>query len=271
MKTKISKILAIAMAAAMLACAGAGCANNGGESKQSTDAKSSVSDTGSNENKPLSPAGRSEDNTESSPVESIEDSIDESIDGSSEEEEDQVSVDPSEVLGCWEYGSGDDYIGLYFKDEKKVETRNGSGFTVETKWFIVEDTGHIGLRNKAGGQDDFVKMRGGTIVSRDGSKVFNKVAALSVEDRTEDVIRETVVSNAWEYSDGGSYVMFEFKEDGKVLITVDNNDPSEGTWTYKDGRIAVSGAISEKLDPVVDKGEIVLRDTMMLRSYTKKA
>lgn len=270
MKKKISRILAIAMAAAMLACAGAGCGNNSSETKQSSDSKSSVSDTGNNENKPKSPIESSDDNTESSAVESLEDSIKESIDESSEEEEeDQVSVEPSEVLGCWEYGSGDDYVGLYFRDEKKCETRSGNGFTTVRKWYIVEDTGHIGLANDIG-QDDYVKMRGGTLVSRDGSKVFKKVEALSVEDRSDDVLKDIIVDNVWE-NGGSTYVAFEFKDDGKVLIIVDNYDPKEGTWTYQDGRIVIQGTVSEKLEPMVKDGEFILRDTTLMRNYTKKA
>ena len=268
MKTKISKILAIAMAAAMLACAGAGCGNNSSETKQSTDAKSSVSDTGSSENKPLTPIGSS-NNTESS-TESLEESIDESIDESSEEEEEeQVSVDPSEVLGCWEYGSGDDYVGLYFKDEKKCETRSGNGFTMERKWYIVENTGRIGLSNEIGA-DDYVKMRGGTIVSLDGSKVFNKVDALSVEDKTEEALKELLVGNVFE-NGSSTYVAYEFKDDGKVLITVDNYDPSEGKWTVENHRVVISGVASGKYMPMFIDGEFILRDTMLNRSYTKKA
>ena len=163
------------MAAAMIACVGAGCAKN--DSKSNEGSKTSVAsttDTSKTESKTESAEGSKTESKEESKTESAEESQTESKDESTTESTEESNTESTEssveesgetseegstdyeayanYFGAWEFNAGSAYVGLILNSDGSAVYKDASGNSVPARW-TVED-GKLCVR-AAGGLQKF--------------------------------------------------------------------------------------------------------------------
>ena len=260
MKSKVWKLLAVAMAAALIACAGAGCGNKDNKSQQSstTSAASTTESAASAEEskKEESKAEESkkeeskteeskteeskteESKTEESSEEPSEESEEESEQESEEESEEEspaaTEITAADVAGCYEYGTGDQYIGFILSDDGNLNYRTSNGYTMNGKWALegTKVTMHI-----AGGAQS-VEYQDGKLVDDSGSEL-TAVESLSVEDNTDNIVLQAATSGTWYRStDDGVNVSFTLNEDGTGSYIAGAQEFT-ATWEVSDGGLTI--------------------------------
>ena len=286
MKSKIWKVIAVAMAAAMIACVGAGCAKNDSKSNEGsktsvastadtskTDSKTESSEESKTESKEESKTESSEESqaeskeeskTESSEEsqteskeESMTESSEESVEESGETSED-VSTDYeaySDYFGSWEFNVGSEYVGLIINSDGSAEYKDASGNSVPARW-TVED-GKLCVRAAGGLQKfDFADDK---LVDTDNSHAYFHVDTLGVDKQPEgdtsvDTEAYAAFFGSWEYDVGGKYVGIIINSDGTAEYKDGSGNSVSGRWTVEEGKLCVRAAGGlQKFDYADDK------------------
>ncbi len=166
MKSTIWKVLAVTMAAATIACVGAGCAKNDQKGQESsatsaasskdasksdskaasadasktTSAEGSKAETSTESKAESAEESKAETSTESKAEESKTESAEESKEASTEESEESGTETEAgeQFLGSWEYDVGNKYFGLIINDDGSVDMKFADGKTLPASW-TVED------------------------------------------------------------------------------------------------------------------------------------
>ncbi len=282
MKSKIWKVIAVAMAAAMIACVGAGCAKN--DSKSNEGSKTSVAsttDTSKTESKTESAEGsktesKEESKTESaeeSKTESKEESKTESAEESQTESKDESTTESTEesntestessveesgetseegstdyeayanYFGAWEFNAGSAYVGLILNSDGSAVYKDASGNSVPARW-TVED-GKLCVR-AAGGLEKF-DYADDKLVDTDNGQPYLHVETLGVDVQTgesssEDTEAYAAFFGSWEYDVGGKYVGIIINSDGTAEYKDGSGNSVSGRWTVEEGKLCVRAA-----------------------------
>ena len=247
MKSKMWKIIAVAMAAAMIACVGAGCAKNDSKSDESSKTSAaSTADTSKTESKTESAEESKTESAEESKAESAEESEAESAEESVEEsgessQEESIDTEAYAALfGSWEFEAGSEYIGLIINSDGSAVYKDASGNSAPARWTVEE--GKLCVR-AAGGLQQFEYVDD-KLVDTDNSHTYFHVETLGVDKQTEDSASEDVEAYAaffgsWEYDAGSKYVGIIINSDGTAEYKDGSGNSVSGRWTVEEGKLCV--------------------------------
>ena len=199
MKSKMWKLIAVFIAAAMIACVGAGCAGNGNKQESSASSVASSKDESKSETSEESKTESAEDSkssgesksteeskkesSEDSKAESNEESTTESTKESSETSEasaDEGSTDYSgysAFFGSWEHAVADEYYAFELYEDGTGKYRFESGDDAALRWTV--ENGKLCLR-AAGGLETFDYVDG-KLKDTETPREYLKVDTLSID------------------------------------------------------------------------------------------
>ncbi len=267
MRSKLRIVFAALLAAAMIACIGAGCGKNENKPQESSAASAASSETSTEktessaessaeskaessvESKTESSADSSsevsEASAEQSPDESSEEPSQESQEEPSEESSEEPSaepepevstIDPSEIVGSWEYKSGDSYMKLEINEDNSVDLSvYEGGEALSGRWEIDADKLIIYV---AGGRSDYT-LDGGRLVCTDGSGEDFTRAGSSGEQSQEETGFDPV--GQWEYNAGSQYMSMVLYQGGSATLMLADGTTVEAQWeSTENNRVTVS-------------------------------
>lgn len=255
MKSRIWKVLAVAMAAAMIACVGAGCAKNDNKAESSAASTASTASAASkteskDESKTESKAESKEESkteskeesktesTEESKEESKEESAEESKEESAEESAEAGDVTVETVAGSYEFNVGGTYIGMVLNADGTLVYRTVNGVSIPGTWELEGSTVTMHIM---GGAEN-ASFEGDKLVNSNGN-TLDRVEELAVADDTEGVVTRTATSGTWACSLEDGTLAFTLAEDGTgKFTTVDAEGESaeaECAWAVSGGSLTV--------------------------------
>ena len=269
MKSTIWKVLAVTMAAATIACVGAGCAKNDQKGQESsatsaasskdasksdskaasadasktTSAEGSKAETSTESKAESAEESKAETSTESKAEESKTESAEESKEASTEESEESGTETEAgeQFLGSWEYDVGNKYFGLIINDDGSVDMKFADGKTLPASW-TVED-GLLCVR-AAGGLQKFEYVDG-RLKDVDNGQEYLHVETLNI-DQTSRPENENDDADAylgiWEYNIGGNYSSLVINSDGTIEMKDTDGNVISARWTVESGTLCVCAA-----------------------------
>ena len=278
MSSKIWKVIAVLMAAAMIASVGAGCAGNENGQESSASSASSSKDESNSETSEESKTKSAEDSklSEESKTEVSEESKEDSTEESTEESvgsTDEVSKDYSgyaAFFGSWEHAVADEYYAFELYENGTGKYRYKSGNDIDLRWTVEE--GKLCLR-ALGGLETFEYVDG-RLKDTENSREYIKVDTLYVDTKTDaDTEAETsdysgysAFFGSWEYNVGGTYYAFEIYDNGTGKYRYESGNDIDFRWTVEEGKLCIRVAGGLETFEYVD-GK--LRDTENPREYLK--
>ena len=262
MKSKMWKVIAALMAAAMIACVGAACTGNENGQDSSTASVASSQDESKNESTPESSEESKTGSTEESADESTEESTEESDESTDEGSSDYSGY--SAFFGSWEYNVGSEYYAFELYDDGTGKYRFTNGDSYDLRW-TVED-GKLCLR-AAGGLETFEYVDG-KLEDTENPREYIKVEKLSIDtsSETSDYSGYSAFFGSWEYNVGSEYYAFELYDDGTGKYRFTSGESVDLRWTVEDGKLCLRAAGGLETFEYVD-GK--LEDTENPREYLK--
>ena len=286
MKSKIWKILAIAMTAATIACVGAGCAKNDKKDQASSStsaasskdasksdsktesseaSKAASSEASKTESKTEKSSKAEESKTEESKTEEskAEESKTESAEESTEESKESETADS--FVGMWEYNIGNMYIGLIVNDDNTAVIKDINGNAVSANWTVEDGILCVSIG------DDIQKFEyvDGQLKDPDEGHVLVPVKNLSVDMATIENDDTDAYIGTWEYTVGGDYAALVINPDGTAeMKDEDGNTVFSARWTLENGTLYVRAAGGLERFTLVDGH---LEDVDNRHFYTKAA
>ena len=280
MKSKLFMVIAVLMAAATIACVGAGCAGNGNGQESTASSAASSKDESKSESPEESKIASAEDSKskEESKTESFQDSKPESAEeGKSDTSEECLKTSDassdegsndysgySAFLGSWEHAVADEYYAFELYENGTGKYRFKSGSDIDLRW-NVED-GKLCLR-AAGGLETFEYVDG-KLKDTEYPREYVKVDTLYVDTKTDtsDYSEYTEFFGKWEYSIGGTYYAFELYDNGTGKYRFASGSDIDLRWRVEDGLLCLRAAGGLETFEYVD-GK--LKDTEYPREYFK--
>ena len=300
MNKKFYRALAVAMAALIIGCAGAGCAKNENKSGESSAASAESSDTSkeskaeskeeskaiskeesktesSTESKQESKGESSEEkseeeSSEASKEESAESGAEESSEESSEESKEESTEESSEqvpvltaddVLGSWEYNDGTNYMRMDVNSDGTVAlSLVEGGEALNGTWQINDPTLVISVQ---GGASSYYLLEGKLVNTADAGEVLSRAGSNSGEQSA--IIGFDPVGE-WTYSGDGVSMGMAFYADGTAVIVYGSDQTVNGTWEFADSNSVNVSAAGGTANYVYEDG--VLKDSEDPSQYFTK-
>ena len=202
MKSNFWKVLAVAIAASTIVCAGTGCAKNDNKSQESSassvassevseeESKDDSEQAGKTEESKAEPAEESkadsgeennEESAEEDTGESAEESAEESVQESdadtdeASEEEDTDDETNNQFVGAWECNVGSKYNGIIIKSDGTAVYKDVNGNSAPARW-TVED-GILCIRAAGGLQQ--LKYSDGNLEEVDTGNIYSPSSTLT--------------------------------------------------------------------------------------------
>ena len=282
MRSKLWKVIAVAMAAAMLACVSAGCAKN--ESKTQDSSAASVTSTESKADESKADESKADESKadeskadeskadeskpdESTPDESTEEnSTEESAEGSEEESTEESAEDSDvntadftaeDIVGNWEFNVGDSYSGLILGEDGSAVARYINGFSLGGTWELND--GVIAVKI-AGGVQNFT-FTDGKLVDNNGLEML-RVESLGVEDKTDEIVAQAAVTGSWVCETENGVVTVKLEEGGTGTYSV-GDTTFTATWEVENGglNLHVEGGLQRLVVGISSDTNIVFVDS----------
>ncbi len=293
MRSKLWKVIAVAMAAAMLACVSAGCAKN--ESKTQDSSAAPVTSTESKADESKADESKADESKadeskadeskadeskadeskadeskadeskpdESTPDESTEEnSTEESAEGSEEESAEDSDVNTADftaedIVGNWEFNVGDSYSGLILGEDGSAVARYINGFSLGGTWELND--GVIAVKI-AGGVQNFT-FADGKLVDNNGLEMLS-VESLGVEDKTDEIVAQAAVTGSWVCETENGVVTVKLEEGGTGTYSV-GDTTFTATWEVENGGLDlhVEGGLQRLVVGISSDTNIVFVDS----------
>ena len=296
MKSKIWKILAVSMAAALIACVGAGCSKDDSKSEESSAVSAaSTADTSKSESVTESDAESKTESAEESKSESAEESKTESAEESGSESAEESTDESTEesveesteasqenstsnegyasFFGSWEYDVGGTYTAVVINSDGSAVYRDSTGNSAPATWTV--ENGMLCVRAAGGLQR--LDYADGTLVDAESGRVYLKVDTLAIDRQTEnsssgDNDGYASFFGSWEYDVGGTYTAVVINSDGSAVYRDNTGNSAPATWTVENGKLCVRAAGGLQRFDIVndnivdsDTGRVYLRvDTLAI-------